>query len=125
MENLPDDVLDLIGKSSLSRPEFWRQTVVMFVGEEGIDQGGLTVEMHSQFWSEVVKSQLFDVSDGAALPTKRAAVGPDVFRREVVGRMLCKSILDDHPIGGGLGGFVFEFLIDVHEQRAFRSPRAA
>ena len=48
---------------------------------------------------------------------------PDALRH--TGRMLCKSLLDDHPIGGGLGGFVFEFLIDVHEQRAFRSPRAA
>ena len=79
-----------------------------------------TVEMHAQFWSEVVKiDQLFDVRDGSALP--RADAPMDSL--ELVGRALCKSILDDHPIGGGLSGWVLDFLVDP--ERALRAFRAA
>jgi len=39
-----------------------------------------------------------------------------------VGRFLLKSVLDGHPIGGGLGTFVFEFLCN-HESRAFDATR--
>ena len=42
--------------------------------------------------------------------------------------MLLKSVLDDHPTGGALSGFVLEFLCDMHEQRVFtpgvRAPHA-
>eukprot|EP00966_Prymnesium_polylepis_P155787 3599076-Prymnesium_polylepis.2 len=36
----------------------------------------------------------------------------------MVGRVLCKSVLDDHPIGESLGSLAFDFLVDQHEQRA-------
>ena len=41
--------------------------------------------------------------------------------------MLLKSVLDDHPLGRGLGRFVFEYLSGAHEARAFceGAPRAA
>ena len=34
-------------------------------------------------------------------------------------------MLDDQPIGSGLGCFLFEYLADTHERRVFGTPRAA
>ena len=51
--------------------------------------------------------------------------GADAESLRRAGRMLCKSLLDDHPIGAGLCAFVLEYLIGMHEQRSFRSPRSA
>ena len=42
-----------------------------------------------------------------------------------VGRVICKCVLDDQPLGRGLGRFVFEYLADAHERRVFRDPHAA
>ena len=60
----------------------WRRTVVTFVGEDGIDQGGLTAEMHATFWREVLHSShgLFHTiaEGGAHLPR------PDARREDLV-----------------------------------------
>ena len=101
--------------------QLWRNTYVTFVDafgmdEPGIDQGGLTVELHATFWSEVFKQGiLFEQGDdGRHLP--RAGAPTDDL--EATGRMLLKSIIDDHPTGG-FSRFVFEFLADSHERRVF------
>jgi len=42
-----------------------------------------------------------------------------------VGRIMCKCVLDDQPLGRGLGRFVFDFLADAHERRVFKDARCA
>ena len=34
-------------------------------------------------------------------------------------------MLDDQPIGSGIGCFLFEYLADAHERRVFHEPHAA
>ena len=93
------------------------------LAEEGEDQGGLTAEMHALFWREVLRAEhgLFEQADegGAYLP--RADAPPE--RLELVGRVLLKSVLDNHPTGAGLGRFLFEFLSDSHDRRVFVAAR--
>ena len=97
----------------------WRQTVVTYVGEDGVDDGGLTADLHSSFWREVLRTEhgLFErlAEGGAYLPRADA----DVDRLARVGRFLLKSVLDDHPTGCGLAPFVLEYLSGAHEARAF------
>ena len=96
--------------------QLWRNTYVTFVDpfgvdEPGIDQGGLTVELHATFWSEVFKQGvLFEQGDdGRHLPR----AGASTHDLEATGRMLLKSIIDDHPTSG-FSRFVFELLADSH-----------
>jgi len=42
-----------------------------------------------------------------------------------IGRVLCKCVLEEMPIGRGLGQFVFDFLADAHERRVFSDVRLA
>ena len=103
----------------------WRPTVVTFIDkdgneESGVDTGGLTVEAHSAFWREVCKSNLF--SDG--LPA------PDAPPEKLVGvgRMLAKSLCDDHVTGSGLARFALEYVVHGPAGRTGRilsSPRLA
>ena len=66
--------------------------------EDGVDEGGLTADMHASFWRDVVRSEhgLFArlAEGGAYLP--RA----DASREQLtaVGRMLLKSVLDGRPL---------------------------
>ena len=111
--------------------QLWRNTVVTFVDafgveEPGIDQGGLTVELHATFWSEVFKPEhkLFEGDHGRYLPRARARDALEQHKArlrglEATGRMLLKSIIDGHPTGRLLSRFVFEFLADSHERRVF------
>ena len=121
--------------------ELWRQTQVVFIDrhgrpEDGIDDGGewpqphalkaasprvpthpcppgLTAEAHGTFWREVLSSSanLFapaaDSSGATVLP--RRGADAEALRR--TGRMLCKSLLDDHPIGAGLCALALAHLI--------------
>ena len=107
--------------------QLWRNTNVRFVDafdvdEPGIDQGGLTAELHATFWCEVFKPEhaLFEQGDGGRyLP----CAGAPADALEAVGRMLLKSIIDDHPTGRLLSRFVLEFLADSHERRVFLPSR--
>ena len=100
---------------------WWRNTVVTYIDalDEGVDDGGLTADLHSSFWREALhpKHKLFyQLSEGGTyLPCPDA--DRDQLRR--VGRVLLKSVLDDHPLGPGLSSFVFEYLCDMHEARCF------
>ena len=107
--------------------QLWRNTSVKFVdsfgiNEAGIDQGGLTIELHATFWCDVFKPEhaLFEQGDGGRyLP--RAGASAEAL--EATGRMLLKSIIDDHPTGRLLSRFVLEFLADSHERRVFQPSR--
>ena len=112
--------------------ELWRQTQVVFIDrhgrpEDGIDDGGLTAEAHGTFWREVSSSSanLFEAAADSNGSTVLPRPGADADSLRRAGRMLCKSLLDDHPIGAGLCPFALEYLIGVHEQRSLRTPRAA
>ena len=107
----------------------WRSTCVTFVGENGVDEGGLSADMHASFWRDVLRPEhgLFrQLSEGGAHLLRPDA---DPERLTAVGRMLLKSVLDDHPLGHGIGRFTFEYLSGSHEWRAFRkecpNPRYA
>ena len=112
---------------SFSSPQhlalMWRRTYVTYVGEEGEDAGGLTADLHASFWREVLQPEhgIFErlTEGGAHLP--RSDADGDALRR--VGRMLLKSVLDDHPTGPALSSFVLEFICGAHEARAFRMER--
>ena len=93
--------------------QLWRNTRVTFEGERGVDEGGLTAEMHAQFWVEVCRPEhvLFeqhdpDEGDGRYLPRP----GAPLDQLEAVGRVLLKSIVDDHPTGPQLARYLFLFL---------------
>ena len=50
----------------------------------------------------------------------------DPVKLENVGRVLLKSVLDNHQTGAGLCSFLFVFLCDAHQRRCFeRGPREA
>ena len=116
-----------------TKMRLFQSTEVSFVDastgevEEGHDLGGLTAEMYSCFFREMLlaNAALFEGVDGAIsiglLPTSSAS--PE--QMAAIGRIMCKCLLDDQPIGAGLGRFVFEYLADTHETRVFQSPRAA
>ena len=116
---LVSNIFDHLSKLT-NAAQLWRNTVVTFVGEAGIDQGGLTADMHSSFWREVLKPEhgLFEqlAEGGAHLPKADA----DPEQLALVGRFLLKSIIDDHPTGPGVSTFLLEFLSGAHETRAFR-----
>lgn len=66
---------------------------------------------------------LFERSDAGTglLPS------PTAVRSEMIalGRILSKCVVDGHPLGKGIGRFVFEFLADAHERRVFCSVYSA
>ena len=116
-------------------------TVVSFVDpfgevEDGEDLGGLTTEMYSNFWLAVLapKAALFETCDGEPLEgggTSSAASGflplPTACEEqlEALGLVLCKCIIDDHPIGHGLCGFVIDYLVNGYESEALSDPSTA
>jgi len=82
--------------------------------EEGDDLGGLTRELYSLFWREVLREEhgLFERavgndSPGGSLP--RPSAPPEAL--EAVGRVLLKCIIDDHPIGHGVCPFLLDQLV--------------
>ena len=98
--------------------------------EEGDDLGGLTRELYSLFWREVLREEhgLFERavgndSPGGCLP--RPSAPPEAL--EAVGRVLLKCIIDDHPIGHGVCPFVLDQLVhgDAGAALELGSPASA
>ena len=137
---LCDDMILLFslghGTAGFNKTKLFQRTEVTFFDahgtqEEGDDQGGLTVEMYSSFFREVLlqEHRLFEGASDAddattsigLLPTPTAPPGA----LAAVGRAICKCVLDDQPLGRGLGRFVFEYLADAHERRVFKTPERA
>jgi hypothetical protein len=168
-EQLCRDVIGHFGchegeRCGFTKQKLFQRTSVIFADandeqEEGNDLGGLTVEMYSSFFRELLLRDLglFEgVADDAGggssiglLPKpdapaaaleavgraicKCAACAPKALRSSQVsytvshGSCRCASarrapvrrcVLDDQPIGSGLGCFLFEYLADAHERRA-------
>ena len=113
------NVIEAFGAPLQHHGLLWRHTIVTFVSEDGRDEGGLTAEMHASFWREVVRPEhgLFRQLPEGGSHLLQADADPE--RLKAVGRMLLKSVLDDHPFGQGIGRFVFEYLCGAHEWRAF------
>lgn len=63
-----------------------------------------------------------DLSVSVGLLPKASA---DPGALTAAGRVICKCLLHDQPLGRGLGLFVFEYLADTYEQRVFRNPQLA
>ena len=123
------DVIEYFSSSNAKMKLFQRTEVTFHDAsgrpEDGSDYGGLTVELYSRFFREVISRDLglFEGKPGSIglLPSASAPVES----LEAVGRVLCKCVFDDQPIGVGLGRFVFEYLSDAHERRVFASARLA
>jgi len=106
-------------------------TMVTFIDqwgtpEVGDDLGGLTAEMYTQFWNEVIKPELglFERAaegTGGYLPCASAPLE----QLEVVGLVLVKCVLDDHPCGHGLVDFVFEYLVHGGAAITLQEPSCA
>ena len=161
-EELCSDVIGHFGfhegqPRAFPKQKLFQRTSVVFIDangdeEEGNDQGGLTVEMYSSFFREVLLRDLglFEgIADGAGggssiglLPKPDApaaaleAVGRAICKCAACAEILacsipslaparlstlcasvCRCVLDDQPIGSGLGCFLFEYLADAHERR--------
>ena len=119
------DVLSFMGKVR-GQAGLWRPTTVIFEGEDGKDDGGLTEEMHAAFWKGVTSAELGLFECAADLeqvhtPVFLPKAGACTQSLEMVGLMLCKSLISGHPIGPGLGRFVFDFLLEAEgkQSRAF------
>ena len=94
--------------------------------EEGRDEGGLSAEMFSSFFREVLKPEagLFEPApdaEGGGLLPRSDAPEEDM---EAVGRVIVKALIDDHPLGHGLAPVALEFLCGVHEE-SFATVTAA
>ena len=109
--------------------------MVVFNGEDGIDDGGLSVEMHAAFWKGVtaeVLGTLEELEDEDRSDAERSEpvflprVGACTHSLEMVGLMLCKSLINQHPTGPGLCRFVFDFLLEAEGKpsRAFAKESA-
>ena len=133
-DRLVDDVLAQFEKLQ-NAGQLWRKTNVSFLDkwqseEAGVDDGGLTSDMYTCFWDQVVSHErgLFDrAKEASAVVLPRADAPPE--KLQSLGRVLCKAVLDGHPLGGGLARFLFEFLVfENHgERRVFddAQPRKA
>ena len=79
--------------------------------------------MHTTFWQGVVSPELGLFEKKAyheVVPAFLPKPGACLHDLEMVGLMLCKSLIDEHPTGLGLGRFVFDFLLERNEEsRAF------
>jgi hypothetical protein len=129
---------DIIASFSVNftRTKLFQSTEVTFVDkfgqdEDGVDEGGLTAELYGGFFREVLLD-VHGLFEGTSVEgTSSASIGllprpsAPADALAAVGRAVCKCILDDQPLGRGLGRFVFEYLADAHERRVFRDPHAA
>ena len=109
-EKLCDDVVGHF--SSFTKQKLFQRTSVTFIDkhgaeEDGVDLGGLTAEMYSSFFREVVLRDL-GLFEGVADDTGGSSIGllpkPDAptGALQAVGRAICKCVFDDQPIGSGL-----------------------
>ena len=119
-----------------SKTKLFQSSVVTFIDahgaqEEGYDQGGLTVELYSNFFRQVLAQPLgvFEGVPSDNLTTASVGLLPAASAPAetlvAVGRAMCKCIMDDQPLGRGLGRFLFEFISDAHERRVFKTPERA
>jgi hypothetical protein len=98
--------------------------------EDGVDEGGLTTELHALFWREAAQPEasLFECGDGGGGDGNGGSGGrgsggsggsesgggvlprADASEEAMVGvgLMACKGVVDDHPVGAPLAPFVFE-----------------
>jgi hypothetical protein len=124
--SLVTDVLHAFS-GSFTKTKLFQSTYVTFVGaggvESGDDHGGLTAEMYAHFFREAVEPSagLFARTDESVgvLPCPSA----DSALMKAFGRIMSKAVVDGHPLGRGLGRFLFEYLADTHERRVFCDPR--
>ena len=94
--------------------------------EEGRDEGGLSAEMFSSFFREMLRPEagLFEPAadaEGGGLLPRSDAPEEDM---ETVGRVIVKALIDDHPLGHGLAPVALEFLCGMHEE-SFATVAAA
>ena len=105
----------------------WKKTQVIFEGEAGEDDGGLTEEMHAAFWKGVTSAELelFECADQLHSredqPVFLPKPGACTHSLKMVGLMLCRSVIKDKPTGPGLSRIVLDFLLEAEGKplRAF------
>ena len=117
--------------TNFSKQRLLIRTFVTFVDasdrqEPGRDDGGLSSELYSCFFREILRPEalLFEGASDSSIGLLPAPDAP-VDAMLAVGRALCKCVLDDQPLGRGIGRFVFEYLADAHERRVFKDAASA
>ena len=123
---LVPEVLAHMGKVK-SQAKLWQKTQVSFGVEDGVDEGGLTEEMHAAFWKGVTSAELklFECADQlhsrGDQPVFLPKPGACTHSLKMVGLMLCRSVIKDKPTGPGLSRFVLDFLLEAEDKpsRAF------
>jgi hypothetical protein len=99
-----------VSASRVERGELLRKLRVRFIGEDGIDAGGLTKELFTSFARELFdpeKCGLFESCEGEGgatqlfLPSASFEGDPDIF--EGVGRMLAMVLVASYPTPGRVG----------------------
>ncbi|KAK3260688.1 hypothetical protein CYMTET_30370 [Cymbomonas tetramitiformis] len=112
----PKQVLHFFKEVDLSKLR--RGLVVSFYGEEGVDAAGLTTEMYTQLWEEVVRPGvgLFERGErGGVLPVRDSMEGgaaaenlPELLR--AAGRAMAKCIYDRRLVRADFAPSLYKFL---------------
>ncbi|KAK3238137.1 hypothetical protein CYMTET_51833 [Cymbomonas tetramitiformis] len=112
----PKQVLHFFKEVDLSKLR--RGLVVSFHGEEGVDAAGLTTEMYTQLWEEVVRPGvgLFERGErGGVLPVRDSMEGgaaaenlPELLR--AAGRAMAKCIYDRRLVRADFAPSLYKFL---------------
>eukprot|EP00052_Salpingoeca_macrocollata_P020217 m.169521 g.169521 ORF g.169521 m.169521 type:complete len:1013 (-) comp21196_c0_seq2:23-3061(-) len=120
--HIVDTVCDQI--MTASSEDLCGKMAVTFEGEQGIDAGGLTIEMYNQFFNALLRplpgeQGLFEASARGSkyLPSEDSTCEPHMmdYRRRLfsgIGRVLIKAVFDAVEVPLPLCPSVFKFLLD-------------
>ena len=105
--NVCHDVIEHFGDSAKMR--LFQMTEVTFIDaetheqEEGNDEDGLTAEMYFSFFRQVLRTDagFFESAEGCVSGELLPAVSASADHMAAIGRIICKCVLDDHPLGRG------------------------
>uniref|UniRef100_A0A7S3ANL2 HECT-type E3 ubiquitin transferase n=1 Tax=Haptolina ericina TaxID=156174 RepID=A0A7S3ANL2_9EUKA len=90
---------------------------VLFMGEAGVDVGGLTSDFYTALWKAIVSAEgdtsLFESNGGKCLPRSGTLVETQRIQLRSVGILLAKTLYDGRSAHRSIGSAVFKFLRGV------------
>lgn len=120
-----DEIVDsvVMAFASLSAEEMLKPLKVQFDGEQGVDAGGLTSDMYTEFFGKVFEPTypLFECpvqADGvgtgqAYLPRESATSEKSLFSLQVLGRVMAKALLDARTILLPFPSSLYKYLLGI------------
>jgi hypothetical protein len=142
-EHIADDVLTYFMNMNLANIR--ANTRVIFVGEVGVDEGGLLTEMFSVFFENILGSdnEMFEFGDSTeqegsgeysrpsssvVLPRASNASDDQLMKLRAFGRAMIKALYEGRRIGSRLSASVFKFITgtapDMRDLQSFDPPTA-